>query len=245
VDLDIKKHLSLAQKTSEEAVNLIKKRFQGNAGILSEQAKDIKIEADLVVQEFILKALSETGLPILAEESTVKQRFEELHWIVDPLDGTMNFARGFPMACVSIALWNGMQPILGMIKDVFSKSIFSGIVGDKAFHCEEPISISQTSEINEAIIATGFPSGRDYSTNSLQKFVEKVQCYKKVRMLGSAALMLAQVAAGRFDVYEEEDIYIWDVAAGLAILQAAGGCYTIIPGANEFQYNVRASNGIL
>ena len=72
-----------------------------------------------------------------------------------------------------------------------------------------------------------------------------MQCYKKVRMLGSAALMLAQVAAGRFDVYEEEDINIWDVAAGLAILQAAGGCYTIIPGANEFQYNVRASNGIL
>jgi myo-inositol-1(or 4)-monophosphatase len=245
VDLDIKKYLSLAQKTSEEAVNLIEKRFLGNAVIFSEQAKDIKTEADLVVQEFILKALSETGLPILAEESTVKQRFEELHWIVDPLDGTMNFARGFPMACVSIALWNGMQPVLGMIKDVFSKSIFSGIVGDKAFHCEEPISISQTSEINEAIIATGFPSGRDYSTNSLQKFVEKVQCYKKVRMLGSAALMLAQVAAGRFDVYEEEDIYIWDVAAGLAILQAAGGCYTIIPGANEFQYNVRASNGIL
>ena len=245
MDLDIKKYLSLAQKTSEESVNLIEKRFLGNAGILSEQAKDIKTEADVFVQEFILKELSETGLPILAEESTVKQRFEELHWIVDPLDGTMNFARGFPMACVSIALWNGMQPVLGIIKDVFSKSIFTGIVGDKAFHCEEPIRISQTSEINEAIIATGFPSGRDYSMNSLQKFVEKVQCYKKVRMLGSAALMLAQVAAGRFDVYEEEDIYIWDVAAGLAILQAAGGCYTIIQGSNEFQYNVRASNGIL
>ena len=221
MDLDIKEYLSLAKKTSEEAVNLIEKRFLVSAGILSEQAKDIKTEADVFVQEFILKELSETGLPILAEESTVKQRFEELHWIVDPLDGTMNFARGFPMACVSIALWNGMQPVLGIIKDVFSKSIFTGIVGDKAFHCEEPIRISQTSEINEAIIATGFPSGRVYSTNSLQKFVEKVQCYKKVRMLGSAALMLAQVAAGRFDVYEEEDIYIWDVAAGLAILQAA------------------------
>ena len=245
MDLDIKKYLSLAQKTSEEAVNLIEKRFLGNAVIFSEQAKDIKTEADLVVQEFILKALSETGIPILAEESAVQQRHENLHWIVDPLDGTMNFARGFPMACVSIALWNGMQPVLGIIKDVFSKSIFSGIVGNKAFHCEEPISISQTSEINQAIIATGFPSERDYSTKSLQIFLEKVQCYKKVRMLGSAALMLAQVAAGRFDVYEEEDINIWDVAAGLAILQAAGGCYTIIPGANEFQYNVRASNGIL
>jgi fructose-1,6-bisphosphatase/inositol monophosphatase family enzyme len=245
VDLEIKKYLNLAQKTSEEAVNLIEKRFPVSAGILTDQAKDIKTLADLESQEFILQALSDTGIPILAEESTVKQRFEDLHWIVDPLDGTMNFSRGFPMACVSIALWNGMQPVLGVINDIFSKSIFTGIVGEKAFNCEEPISISKTSEINQAIIATGFPSGRDYSTNSLQKFVEKVQCFKKVRMLGSAAHMLAQVAAGRFDVYEEEDIYIWDVAAGLAILQAAGGCYNIIPGSNEFQYNVRATNGIL
>lgn len=245
MDLDIKEYTSLAKKISEEAVNLIEKRFPGDAGILTEHAKDIKTKTDLVVQDFILQALSDTGIPILAEESTLKKRFEELHWIVDPLDGTMNFVRGFPMACVSIALWNGMQPVLGVINDIFSKSIFTGIVGQKAFHCEESISISQTSEINQAIIATGFPSGRDYSTISLQKFVEKVQCYKKVRMLGSAAFMLAQVAAGRFDVYEEEDIYIWDVAAGLAILQAAGGCYTIIPGSNEFQYNVRASNGIL
>lgn len=245
MDLDIKKYLSLAQKISEEAVNLIEKRFPVSAGILTEQAKDIKTLVDLESQELILQALSDTGIPILAEESTVKQRFEELHWIVDPLDGTMNFTRGFPMACVSIALWNGMQPVLGVINDIFSKSIFTGIVGEKAFHCEEPISISQTSEINQAIIATGFPSERDYSTNSLQKFVEKVQSYKKVRMLGSAALMLAQVAAGRFDVYEEEDIYIWDVAAGLAILKAAGGTYTMHPGSNEFQFNVRASNGIL
>ncbi len=240
-----KKYLSLALKTSEDAVTLIKKHFPISAGILTERAKDIKTQADLESQEFILQALSDTGIPVLAEESTVKQSHEELHWIVDPLDGTMNFTRGFPMACVSIALWNGMQPVLGVINDIFSKSIFTGIVGEKAFNCEEPIIISQTCEINQAIFATGFPSGRDYSTISLQKFVEKVQCFKKVRMLGSAALMLAQVAAGRFDVYEEEDIYIWDVAAGLAILQAAGGCYTILPGSNEFQYNVRATNGIL
>ena len=235
----------MAVKTSEDAVTLIKKHFQVSAGILTEQSKDIKTQADLVVQQFILQALSDTGIPILAEESSLKQRFEELHWIVDPLDGTMNFVRGFPMACVSIALWNGMNPVLGVIKDVFSKSIFTGLVGEKVLHCEEPISISKTSEINQAIIATGFPSERDYSTKSLQIFVEKVQCYKKVRMLGSAALMLAQVAAGRFDVYEEEDIYLWDVAAGLAILKAAGGTYTIHPGSSEFQFNVRASNGIL
>ena len=160
-----KKYLSLAVKTSEDAVTLIEKHFQVSAGILSEQAKDIKTKTDLVVQDFILQALSDTGFPILAEENALKQRFKELHWIVDPLDGTMNFVRGFPMACVSIALWNGMQPVLGVIKDVFSKSIFTGIIDGKALHCEKPISISQTSETNQAIIATGFPS-KDYSTKS-------------------------------------------------------------------------------
>lgn len=94
-------------------------------------------------------------------------------------------------------------------------------------------------------MATGLPIGRDFSTDSLQRFVGSLQQYKKVRMLGSAAIMLAQVAAGRFDIYEEEDICLWDVAAGLALVQAAGGQYHLEPGSGTFKYHVRASNGYL
>ncbi|MDX1412537.1 MAG: inositol monophosphatase family protein, partial [Nitrospirales bacterium] len=110
---------------------------------------------------------------------------------------------------------------------------------------DQEIHVSAVGVKSQAILATGFPSGRSYDTKSLLQFVHSVQAYKKVRMLGSAALMLAQVAAGRFDVYEEEDIFLWDVAAGLALVQAAGGEFQILPGSGPHKYHVRASNKFL
>ena len=127
----------------------------------------------------------------------------------------------------------------------FSNEVFNSLQQCGSFKSDHKISVSRTKNKNEAVLATGFPSGRDYSKKSLEKFIINVQSYKKIRMLGSAALMLAYVSCGFFDVYYEEDIYIWDVAAGLSLVSEAGGAYVITPGDSVFKYNVIASNNVL
>jgi myo-inositol-1(or 4)-monophosphatase len=222
---------------AEESGGEVDKRVEG--------LKGLKVDGGEEVERF--KGLKVDG----NDRSTVQPindstgHPEDARWFVDPLDGTLNFTRGFPMAAVSIALWEGMEPSLGVIADVFTGEIFSGEVGVGATLGDRPLRVSSTSDPAQAVIATGFPSGRSYDSDSLLEFVQKVQRYKKVRMLGSAALMLAQVAAGRFDIYEEEDIYLWDVAAGLALVKAARGEFSMKPGSGPFKYHVRASNGRL
>lgn len=238
--------LSLAKDAARAAVEVLRQNFLVDAGIERSESKDIKTRADLAAQEVIFSKLQGSGIPILSEEDENRQPvIPGPTWIVDPLDGTLNFSRGFPMACVSIGLWDGESPILGVIADIYHGNIFSGLVGEAAYLDGEKISVSDLTDASQAVICTGFPSGRNYAHKSLLEFVEKVRQYKKVRMLGSAALMLAQVAAGRADVYEEEDIYLWDVTAGLALVKAAGGEFTMSPGSGKFKYNVRAWNGKL
>ena len=238
--------LDIACIAAKEAVELLRTHFTTDAGIQSFQGKDIKTLADVEAQHRILGILASTGIEVIAEEgehSEIKNK--SLYWLIDPLDGTLNFTRHFPMAAVSIALWENDQPVLGVIHDIFHNTVFSGIVNEGAWINGIRMNVSETTDYSQAIVATGFPSGRSYETNSLLEFVHSVQKYKKVRMLGSAALMLAQVAAGRFDAYNEDDIFIWDVAAGLALIKAAGGDYTMEKGSGPYKYKVHATNGKL
>lgn len=225
---------------------MLRRDYLKDAQVTDDRDKDIKTQADVAAQALILSHLEPTGIPVLAEEDDVKA-LDLAHpvWLVDPLDGTLNFTRGFAMAAVSIALWDNGQPVLGVVQDIFHGRAYTGVVGEGAWCDDQPLRVSAVDAVGQAILATGFPSGRRYDTESLLGFVHAVQSYKKVRMLGSAALMLAQVAAGHFDVYEEEDIYLWDVAAGLALVRAAGGQFTMAPGSGPFKYRVKASNGHL
>lgn len=236
----------LACRASTEAAALLRREFVRDAGVMSFSDKDIKTQADLAAQKVIVAALAESGFPVVAEEEeqAVKIAAGPV-WIVDPLDGTLNFTRGFPMAAVSVALWDEGKPCLGAVVDVFRGELYSGHVGSGAWLNKEPVRVSSVVDGAQAVIATGFPSGRAYDEASLLEFVAKVRRFKKVRMLGSAALMLAQVAAGRFDVYEEEDIYFWDVAAGLALVKAAGGDFRMDKGSSELKHRVLAWNGRL
>ncbi len=240
-------YLIVACQAASEAAELLRNKFLTDAGVADSRGKDIKTLADIAAQEIILAKLSATGIPVLAEEGDGKQDVDlsGLVWLVDPLDGTLNFTRGFAMAAVSIALWDGDKPLLGVVHDIFHGHVYSGHVAEGAWFDARDMRVSTVSDLSQAVLATGFPSGRSYDTDSLLRFVQSVQSYKKVRMLGSAAMMLAQVAAGRFDAYEEEDIYLWDVAAGLALVQAAGGCFSMRKGSGPFKYHVRATNGSL
>lgn len=238
--------LSAALHAAAVGAELLRTDFLSDAKVADASGKDIKTLADVAAQERILTLLSSTGIPILAEEGDHQAiDLDALVWLVDPLDGTLNFSRGFPIAAVSIALWEKGKPLLGVVHDIFSGQVYSGMVGRGAWLDDQEMHVSVVDNKSQAVLATGFPSGRCYDTDSLLQFVRSVQSHKKVRMLGSAAMMLVQVAAGRFDVYEEEDIYLWDVAAGLALVQAAGGRFSMLPGSGPYKYHVKASNGHL
>jgi len=193
--------------------------------ILSDSGRDIKHQADIDSEQLIIETLQTLNHPVLAEESGEHGIFSEdaPYWVIDPLDGTLNYSYTIPLCCVSIALWKQDTPILGVIYDFIHDELFTGIVGQGAWCNEKPIIVNKTTEFNQAILATGFPVNRDFSDQAIQNFVKQIQAFKKVRLLGSAALSLAYVAYGRIDAYKEENIMFWDVAAGIALVKAAGG----------------------
>jgi len=240
------KEFEHAKNIAADTALMLNKKYLSNPGIISSKEKDIKTEADMAAHEYICEKLSNTGIPIISEEgNNEKFNVSDRQWIIDPIDGTLNLFRRFCMSAVSIALWEGGVPVLGVVHHLFSNEVFTSFQHRGAYKNDHRISVSTIKQKNEAILATGFPSGRDYSKISLDKFIVNIQKYKKIRMLGSAALMLSYVANGNFDVYHEEDIYIWDVAAGLALVLEAGGTYRIRPGSSSFKYNIKASNKFL
>ncbi|HBV98544.1 MAG: hypothetical protein JL50_20910 [Peptococcaceae bacterium BICA1-7] len=188
--------------------------------------RDIRLKADREAESIILDCLlKNTGYPVLTEETGEHGTQEDGSplWIVDPLDGTVNFFRRIPLCCVSVALWLGERPVLGVVYDFNSNQLFTGIVGKGSWRNGQAISVSGIDSPERAVLATGFPVNRDFRLNSLVGFADRVRSFKKVRLLGSAALSLAYLASGCVDAYIEEDIMLWDVAAGIALVEAAGG----------------------
>ena len=211
----------------------------------SENPKEIKALADTVLERDILKALIPTGLPILSEESgnIAGQQESKYRFIVDPLDGTFNFVKGLGSCAISIALWQDQKPIFGVIYSLMERQLFWG-GGDIGAYCDDQvIQASDTLNKSEASTCTGFPVRFESENNlTMQKFLRMVRQYSKVRMLGSAAVSLVNVAKGAADVYSEQNIMIWDVAAGLAIVEGAGGSVHFDPGTIEHSLDVYASN---
>ena len=194
--------------------------------IIAESRRDVKLGADAEAEGLIIEDLrSSTDLPILSEERGSvggSGRGDGLRWIVDPLDGSVNYLMGIPLSAVSIGLWHDDQPVLGAIYDFWRDDMYTGILGSGAWLNDVPIRASETAEVGRAVLCTGFPAGTDFSSDAVGQFVRDVQQYRKIRLLGSAALSLAFVAAGRVDAYFERDIKLWDVAAGIAIACSAG-----------------------
>lgn len=170
----------------------------------------------------ILKIFPEST--IITEETGVHQRGKELVWILDPLDGTTNYAHGFPWFCVSIALHEHGKPRAGVIYNPVAKEFFYAEVGKGASLNGKKIRVSQIGAIRDALLGTGFY----YTTGS--KLAEEVEIFRKVqdkalgvRRPGSAAMDLAYVACGRYDGFWERGLSSWDVAAGMILIEEAGG----------------------
>ncbi|MBN8902580.1 MAG: hypothetical protein J0H19_24365 [Rhodospirillales bacterium] len=188
----------------------------------SQVGRDIKLRADREAEALVLATLAEgSAYPVLTEESG---RVGDIgdgrpYWVVDPLDGTYNYFREVPLCCVSVALCTGNEPRFGCIFDFNRQEMFTGGIG-RPFCCNgAPLSSPGGAEF----LATGLPRKGDFSADRLTRFGPHVATWKQVRLIGSAALSLAWTAAGRFDAYEETGILWWDVAAGVALVRAAGG----------------------
>jgi len=163
---------------------------------------------------------------ILAEEGTERTGGDRL-WFVDPLDGTVNFVHGLPPVSVSIALFDDDRPLVGVVYDPISEELFAASSGDVATLNGAPIKVSATSDIAKALLVTGFPyDHHEHADAYVATLAAMLREVNGVRRLGSAALDLCYVAAGRIDASWEYNLKPWDVAAGIVIIEAAGGRVT-------------------
>tara|TARA_B100000902_G_scaffold268703_1_gene254733 strand:- start:814 stop:1554 length:741 start_codon:yes stop_codon:yes gene_type:complete len=238
-------HIDLAKKAAKEAGKLLQENREQLNKSLSSSKKDIKLLADLEAENLIKDILDKgSEYPILAEESgkSVKD-LGDIFWVIDPLDGTANYNREIPMCCVSIALVKNMKPMLGVIYDFNNDHIY---VGDKFSNTStinnEPMHVSDIKNKENGILVTGLPHNSDYSDETLSNMIKDMQTWKKVRMIGSAAIAACYIASGKGERYEEKGIYLWDIIAGAAIVESAGGTAEILNLRENFQVDVVFSN---
>lgn len=179
------------------------------------------------------------------EESGRGAGTSEYTWLVDPLDGTTNYAHGYPFFCVSIALVKKNEPILGVIYDVLRDELFTAEKGKGAFLNGKRLKVSSTRTLEESLLSTGFAYAVRETHYNLDNFRRFVLTAQGVRRDGSAAMNLAYVAAGRFDGFWERGIQAWDMAAGVLMVREAGGKVTDISGKpfDLLAQNALASNG--
>ena len=242
--LDLHKEIQTAKDAAKAAGKLLEANKQDLNQLIYSSDTDIKLKADVEAENLIKSILSDRSyFPILAEESGKSENnLEETFWVVDPLDGTANYTRDIPLCCVSIALMHNMEPVIGVVYDFNNNNLYEGSFDGEAKLNGCIIKVSDVNEPKEGILVTGLPNNTDYSDSALLKMVKDFQEWRKVRMIGSAAIASCYIASAKADVYKEFGTYLWDVAAGAAIVNAAGGKAEITNLRDNYQVDVHFSN---
>lgn len=250
---DQQKALAAAVRAARLAGRLMRRNQAVAKKINSQSRHDIKLDLDVRCQKLIgtvlLGAFPESGL--LGEEGLSGPAEPNLRWVVDPIDGTVNYTYGVPHACVSIALQERDEKageyltIIGVVYDPFCDELWTAARGAPARLNGKIIHVSRRKKLAGAMVAIGFSKDAESLRENLPVFNALVGRVLKLRMMGSAALSLAYVASGRFDAYLESGIRIWDIAAAGFILERAGGDFWRQPIAGEHKYRMLANNGWL
>lgn len=240
---------TLAIEAAHQAGKLLRENFRhGHHFDLKSGFRDLVTEFDRRAEEIIV-SLIRKNFPehsILTEEGSVRPTdTAPYQWIIDPIDGTTNFAHGFPFFAVSIALYEEDEPLVGVVYNPIHDELFVGEAGHGAYLNGQPIRVSQTKTLHESLVMTGFPYDERLISKHLiwwERFARKTQT---LRRLGSSALALAYLAAGRADGYWELDLKPWDMAAAVLIVREAGGRVTDLRGnrLNLYGGEVLATNG--
>lgn len=235
---------SLALDTAEAAGALL---AEGSSRqINADTEDDVKLQADVDSETLVRERLKASGLPVIGEElggdPALFTSGRELYWVVDPLDGTYNFLRRQPCTCVSIGLMRGQEPVLGVLRDFTARKTYLGIPGEGSYVNGRRIHPRWAERPGDACLMTGFPAAADKDGPAMQAFLREAARYKKIRMIGSAALAIAYVAEGIADTYQECATNLWDVAAGLALIRGSGGHYRMTPtGRHPLSFDLWAS----
>lgn len=245
--------LSTAKEVALEAGALLKEGFGTHFKIEEKEGKqNLVTEYDIASQKLIIKRLSETfpSHTFLAEEENVSDHpSDEIQWIIDPLDGTVNFAHGIPIFAVSIAAAQGGEIVAGVVYHPMQDELFIAEKGGGAYLGNKKLQVTQRKTLERALLVTGFPyNAHENPLGCIDRFAAMVKQGVPVRRLGCASIDLAYVAAGRFDLFWEVGLHPWDIAAGKLLVEEAGGKVTTYDGSKHpiFDYiPILASNGRL
>lgn len=266
--------LAAAVKAARAAGKVMRTNWHRPKRVNSAVAHDIKLELDVQCQALIEKTLAAAfpEIPVLGEEGSTGDITAEYRWVIDPIDGTVNYFFGMPHACVSIALQkrerdssavrgqkNRMRgkksrpheslvashvSVVGVIYDPFTDEIWTTTKGQTTRLNGKIVRVSNRSRLSDCVIAIGFSKSQDNLEKSLPHLNRLARRVKKIRILGSAALELVYVASGRLDAYIERTINLWDVAAGSLLVENAGGEFYTMP-APHGKLRMCADNGRL
>jgi myo-inositol-1(or 4)-monophosphatase len=248
--------IDVARQAADEAGAILMERFGRLSGSEIERhgRRDVVTAADHAAEQCIRRVLGsyDPDIPVLGEEGArgvaENRELRGPVWIVDPLDGTVNYVQGIPVFAVSIGLVEDGKPILGVVHAPALGQTFWGAPGNGCFEGSRPISVSITPMLDDSILATGFAYERDTLTDdNIGNLVAMASRTRGIRRLGSAAMDLAWTASGRLDGFWELHLSPWDVAGGAALVLAAGGRVTDQRGGQDWLFgrNIVATNGML
>jgi myo-inositol-1(or 4)-monophosphatase len=231
--ISTKSTLAIAVKAARAAGKIMRDNWHLPKRVNSAEAHDIKLELDVRCQKLITKILFAAfpKISLLGEEGDSGDANAEYRWVVDPIDGTVNYFFGMPHAAVSIALQRRRGKIykttLGVIYDPFTDELWTATLGGKTKLNGRVVRVSKRGKVGEAVVAMGFSKGKENLEKSLPHLIRLSRSALKIRLMGSAAIELAYVASGRLDLYVERTINLWDIAAGALMVECSGGeCWT-------------------
>ncbi len=242
------KEIRVARQTALAAGEILRRGRQRQQSFTLKGRVDLVTKYDLQSEKLIIDRIT-TSFPdhaILAEERGENHKSSAYRWVIDPLDGTTNFAHGYPAFCVSIGLEVDGRVVLGVVYDPVHDELFHAVRGRGAFVNRRRIQVSEQKVLSRSLLATGFPYDiAESKIDNLDNFARMYKVAQGIRRGGSAALDLCYLACGRFDGFWELKLHAWDVAAGTVIIEEAGGRVTDFHGRlfSIFDQNLLASNG--
>jgi len=241
-------YLETAVEAAQAAGGLLRTHFERPLRVDANEAHDIKLELDRrsqsLIESMILSRFPDHA--IYGEEGMRGDQSSEYQWIIDPIDGTVNFFYGIPHFAVSIALRTQGKIVAGVIYDPMRNDLWAVEKDGPATLNGRPIQVSQRTVLSDAIVSVGVAKSLDSINRGLPLFERMARSAKKCRMMGSASLDIAYVACGRLDAYIESTISLWDIAAGLLLVEKAGGQVDLVPHANAPEkYSIVATSGNL
>jgi myo-inositol-1(or 4)-monophosphatase len=239
-------HLDTALSAARGAGELLRANFGTPLDVNEFAAHDIKLDLDVraqtLITEILLRAFPDHA--IFGEEGIAGNQASEWQWIVDPIDGTVNYFYAIPHFCISIALRRGDDVQVGVIYDPMRDEMWAVERGGKAPLNGTPIAVSQRTRLSDAVLSVGFSKTKTTIAAGIPLLEKYVMKARKCRLMGSAALDLAYVACGRLDAYIEQSVSLWDVAAGMILVESAGGKFKMTPREDmPEKISVVASNG--